>query len=268
MVKLVSRLTLGFVMCGTVIGLVGCEPAKDPMWSPPSSSNIASHSNWRLLEDTLEQSDGNEAYEVVYHAHWIHAGASHTVTGDAHVNQGQFLLSINTDSIGYDFYQMGQTAYVEKDGHWKTVTPLQNTDLFTAYRQVIGTAAANKLTLATLPRKFVGNEYCSVRQAVIPSSWLHSWSVLKSVASKSLQSKSLPSNLLPSNVDSSSVIMTFYIGQQSHRLRFVETVSTDAVQSLGASETATNIEFYFDAASKNIAVPTSLARQLGHSLNG
>jgi hypothetical protein len=258
MVKQVSQLTLGFVMCGCVLGLVGCEPASDPMWSPPSSGHVASRSSWQSLENTLARSDGTEAYEAVYHAHWNHAGASHTVTGDAHVSQGQFLLSIDTDSIGYNFYQMGQTAYVEKDGHWKTVTPLQTTDLFTAYRQLIVKAAASKLTLATLPRKFVGNEYCSVVQAVIPSSWLPSWSV----------SKSLPSKSLPSNVDSSRVIMTFYIGQQSHRLRFVETVSTGAVQSGGASEIATNIEFYYDAASKEIAAPASLARQLGRSLNG
>lgn len=252
--RLWARVILLLASFCCILATSGCQPSPDPTWSKPTPGKPASVGSWSVIAAAVAKSKQAGKYDAVYNVHMNHAGSRHVWSGDAKADtMGQFLLRVNADTIGYLFYQQGHTAYADHSGQWQSVPPLTSTNPFARYTEVVRKAQKQKLALSALPRQFVGNEYCSKFRAVVPAGWLK--------AAPTWQS------YLP-QAASGNVSMTFYIGQQSHQLRFVETISTGTVQPMGPVEIDTNIEFYFEGVKTKMILPSSLTRQLGSALTG
>ncbi len=234
---------LAMVSIACLTAIAGCTPAAvtSAAKTAKAGSRTSNSSDWSRLITAVTNSEATRDYRAVCHVHWLHEDSAHSVTETVVVRGQRMLMTVSADGIGYQYYQTKSQAYVDHAGNWTRTVPLSSINLFKAYADLLKKAEQKHIPMRTLPQKSLGGEKNAVDQLTIPASWLQDQ--VQPLATGSTASQQSPT------------VLTLFIGNRSHRLRFVETSGTDAAGVAGIADITTNIEFYYDAAHTKLRVP-------------
>ncbi|GMA49064.1 hypothetical protein GCM10025857_04210 [Alicyclobacillus contaminans] len=242
----------------TTLSLMGllsaCGPAVQPSTNQPEdqSGTSVNLSTWDDILASAERGVSAKMFMVKMDASFAQGSTRTTYSVYGGVNVPDTAYFGIAEANNYvKFYQQGQAAYTYDNGEWSQVSAWKQLNPYVSFAFVIAAAKSHNIPLVQLQKSYVNDEYCDVYRAVIPVDMVQ------------YQPTWLP---LPIHGPAGAVVYTFYVGQTSHNLRQVSTISVGSVGGMGAAETDTQTEFFdINQEIAKVQLPKDLIKQLENS---
>lgn len=228
--------------------LTGCAPSVQPL-PPNQAQGTVDPSGWAAIRQSVDASATSSMFDIKSEVDFTEGTLKTSYTTYGSINLPQTInLSLHEQNFNVRYYQQGQVAYEFSDNAWVEAPPLSNMDVLAGYHQLVSSVPATSVVVYQLPPQFVVTEYCDIYKVVIPSQYVKAligWSKNSQVH------------------NTSDVVYTFAVGQDSGLLDEVTTNSVGEVQSVGPVQISSDTELFdYNKPQALVKIPGDLVDKL------